>query len=169
MDSVREHREQAAREGPIAIAVVTVSDSRTKETDRGGSYLCREVERRGHRLAGYSLIPDEAAALEGILAEIANGPADVAIFSGGTGIAQRDRTIDVLGVRLEKTLPGFGELFRMLSYEEIGSAAILSRAVAGLYRGKFVFCLPGSPAAVRLAWEKLIEPELRHLVWERRR
>lgn len=169
MDSVREHREQAVREGPIGIAVVTVSDSRTEETDRGGSYLRRQVERLGHRLAGYYLIPDETLDLERVLSEIADGPADVAIFNGGTGISQRDRTIDVLGVRLEKTLPGFGELFRMLSYEEIGSAAILSRAVAGLYRGKVVFCLPGSPAAVRLAWEKLIEPELQHLVWESRR
>ena len=88
------------------------------------------------------------------------------IFNGGTGISQRDRTFDVLNRKLEKTLNGFGEIFRMLSYEQVGSAALLSRAVAGVLKNKIVISLPGSPQAVTLAWEKLIEPELEHLVWE---
>jgi molybdenum cofactor biosynthesis protein B len=90
----------------------------------------------------------------------------VLLFSGGTGISARDTTYDVLSRALEKTLPGFGEIFRMLSYEEIGAAAMLSRATAGVYRGRVVVSLPGSPAAVRLAWERLLAPELAHLAWE---
>jgi molybdenum cofactor biosynthesis protein B len=90
----------------------------------------------------------------------------VILFNGGTGIAPRDTTFDVLNRRLEKTLPGFGELFRMLSFPQVGAAAMLSRAVAGVYRERVVVSMPGSPAAVRLAWEKLIGPELEHLAWE---
>ncbi len=88
------------------------------------------------------------------------------LFNGGTGISKRDTTYDVLNKALQKTLPGFGEIFRMLSYEEIGSAAMLSRALAGVHQGKIVISTPGSPAALRLAWEKLILPELQHLAWE---
>ena len=90
----------------------------------------------------------------------------VVLFNGGTGVSSRDRTFDVLAAKLEKTLPGFGEIFRMLSWEQVGSAAMMSRATAGVYRGKVIVSTPGSPAAVRLAWEKLIEPELAHLAWE---
>jgi len=97
---------------------------------------------------------------------LAKSDAQIILFNGGTGIAPRDRTYDVLSQRLEKVLPGFGELFRMLSYEQVGSAAMLSRATAGVYQNKVIFSTPGSPAAVKLAWEKLIAPELTHLAWE---
>ena len=90
----------------------------------------------------------------------------VILFNGGTGFAKRDSTHDVLAGRLEKVLPGFGELFRVLSYEQVGAAAMFSRAIAGIYQGKMIFSTPGSPAAVQLAWEKLIAPDLDHLIWE---
>ena len=97
---------------------------------------------------------------------MAEGDAQVILFNGGTGIAPRDTTFDILSRKLEKTLPGFGELFRVFSYDQVGAAAMLSRATAGVYRGKVVISTPGSTAAVQLAWEKLIGPELQHLAWE---
>ncbi|MDZ7636950.1 MAG: molybdopterin-binding protein [Bryobacterales bacterium] len=104
-----------------------------------------------------------------VLDALVSTDAQILLFNGGTGIAPRDNTYDALSSRLDKTLPGFGEIFRMLSYEEIGAAAMLSRAIAGVYRGRVLFSTPGSHAAVRLAWEKLIEPELQHLAWEVKR
>ena len=163
--SSERHRELAEARGPVPVAVVTVSDSRTPETDTNGAYLRERIEAAGHRLSGYRVIRDEPEAVAAALDEMAEG-ARVVLFNGGTGISPRDTTYDVLSRRLEKTLPGFGELFRMLSWEQVGSAAMLSRATAGTYRGRVVLSTPGSPAAVRLAWERLIEPELAHLAWE---
>jgi molybdenum cofactor biosynthesis protein B len=114
----------------------------------------------------YRIVQDEPAQIEAILDELCAGEARLILVNGGTGISARDTTFDVLSSKLEKTLPGFGELFRMLSYEQVGAAAILSRATAGLYRGKLIISIPGSPAAVQLAWEKLILPEIQHLAWE---
>src|SRR5690606_37072876 len=103
----------------------------------------------------------------GALDEIAATPGHrIALFNGGTGISRRDNTFDALSRRLEKTLPGFAQIFRMLSWEQVGAAAMLSRATAGVYRNVFVVSMPGSPAAVQLAWEQLLEPELEHLAWE---
>ena len=160
------HKEKAAERGPISIAIVTVSDSRTPETDTNGQYLRAEIERLGHNIVAYHLVKDEAAQIAALLADLSAGNAQILLFNGGTGISPRDTTYDVLSRSLEKTLPGFGELFRMLSWEQVGAAAMLSRATAGVYRGKVVISTPGSPAAVRLAWEKLIAPELQHLAWE---
>ncbi len=117
-------------------------------------------------MVDYRLIKDEPDQVGAVLDELAAGEARIILFNGGTGIAPRDTTYDALSRKLEKTLPGFGELFRMFSYEQVGAAAMLSRATAGVYRGKVVFSTPGSSAAVRLAWEKLIAPELQHLAWE---
>lgn len=164
--SSERHHELAARGGPVPVAVVTVSDSRTPETDDNGQYLCTVIEAAGHRLAGYRLIRDEPAEVGAALEELTTGEARIVLFNGGTGISRRDTTYDALSRRLEKLLPGFGELFRMLSYEQVGAAAMLSRATAGVYRGRVVVSMPGSPAAVRLAWEKLLAPELEHLAWE---
>jgi molybdenum cofactor biosynthesis protein B len=160
------HKEKAAERGPISIAIVTVSDSRTPETDTNGQYLRAEIERLGHNIVAYHLVKDEAAQIAALLADLSASNAQILLFNGGTGISRRDTTYDVLSRSLEKTLPGFGELFRMLSWEQVGAAAMLSRATAGVYRGKVVISTPGSPAAVRLAWEKLIAPELQHLAWE---
>lgn len=161
----REHHEKAAGRGPIPIGIVTVSDSRTPETDTNAAYLREAIASAGHREAGYRLVRDEPeqvlAALEALLPD-----ARVILFNGGTGISRRDRTYDALSRVLEKTLPGFGELFRMLSFEQVGAAAMLSRATAGVYRERVVVSVPGAPAAVRLAWERLLLPELEHLAWE---
>lgn len=165
-DSSASHRQLAAQRGPVALAIVTVSDSRTAETDTNAHYLRPQIEALGHRVADYRLVKDEPAQILATLEELAAGPAQLILFNGGTGISPRDTTYDVLSRSLEKTLPGFGELFRMLSYEQVGAAAMLSRATAGVYRGKVVISTPGSPAAVQLAWEKLIQPEIEHLAWE---
>jgi molybdenum cofactor biosynthesis protein B len=165
--STSEHRALAAQRGPVTLALITVSDSRTPETDVNGKYLRGVIEEAGHRVASYDLVRDEPDQVVEALERIASvGEARIAIFNGGTGISRRDTTYDALSARLEKTLPGFGEIFRMLSYDQVGAAAMLSRATAGTYRGLIVLSTPGSPAAVRLAWEKLIAPELEHLAWE---
>ena len=160
-----QHHRLASGRGPVPIAIVTVSDSRTPETDTNGQWLRGAVEAAGHAVAGYRVIRDEPPLVEAALDEAAAGGARVVLFNGGTGIAPRDTTYDVLARKIEKPLPGFGELFRMLSWEQVGAAAMLSRATAGVYRGCVVFSMPGSPAAVRLAWERLIAPELEHVAW----
>jgi molybdopterin adenylyltransferase len=164
--SSERHRAAAAERGPVAIAIVTVSDSRTPETDVNGEYLRAAIERAGHSVADYRVVPDEPDQVLAALEHSIAAGARIVIFNGGTGISRRDNTFDALSARLEKPLPGFGELFRMLSWEQVGAAAMLSRATAGTCRGAVVVSVPGSPAAVRLAWEKLLEPELEHLAWE---
>ena len=161
-----EHKAKAAERGPIRLAIVTVSDTRTPETDVNAAYLRQQIAAAGHTVVAYRLIPDEPEQVIAVLDELADGEAQIILFNGGTGISRRDTTFDALSRRLEKTIPGFGEIFRMLSYEEIGAAAMLSRATAGVFAGRVVFSTPGSPAAVRLAWEKLIRSELNHLAWE---
>lgn len=162
-----QHRMLAAQGGPVTLAVVTVSDSRTPKTDANAAFLTEAVEQSGNLLHSIRIVPDEpdqvAEALDDLAAE---EQVQVVVFNGGTGISRRDRTYDVLSRALEKELTGFGELFRMLSYDQVGAAAMLSRATAGVYRDTAVISVPGSPAAVRLAWEKLIQPELAHLAWE---
>lgn len=164
-DSSREHRRQASSRGPVSVGVITVSDSRTADSDVNGEYLRHAIGEAGHRAAGYEIVPDDPEPLLEALRRMTDS-AEIVIINGGTGISPRDRTYDVLERTLEKRLPGFGELFRMLSFEQVGAAAMLSRATAGLYRGRVIFSVPGSPAAVQLAWERLIEPELTHLVWD---
>jgi molybdenum cofactor biosynthesis protein B len=163
--SSEDHRRKAHARGPVPVGLVTVSDSRTPESDENGQYLRRMVAEAGHTLAGYRLIRDDPGAVVDALDELRT-QARVIVFNGGTGISSRDTTYDAISSRLEKVLPGFGEIFRMLSYEQVGAAAMLSRAVAGTYGGAVVISTPGSPAAVRLAWEKLIGPEIEHLAWE---
>lgn len=161
-----EHRKQAQAEGSVPIAVVTVSDTRTPETDESGQIIRQLAEAAGHAIVDYRIVKDEPDEVARALDDFSAGSARVILFNGGTGISRRDRTYDVISRALEKHLPGFGELFRMLSYQEVGAAAMLSRATAGVYRGRVVVSVPGSPAAVRLALEKLLLPELRHLAWE---
>lgn len=163
------HKAKAHEKGPVRVAIITVSDTRTPETDRNAQYLRPAIEAAGHIVSAYRLIKDEPAQVASVLNELCESDAQVLLWNGGTGISPRDTTFDVLSRMLDKTLPGFGEIFRMLSYHEIGPAAMLSRATAGVARGKIVFSTPGSPNAVKLAWEKLILPELEHLAWEVRR
>ncbi len=164
-ESVQEHREAAPDQ--VRCAVITVSDSRTKDDDKSGALMIESLEEAGHEVISYQIIKDDPDGIAEILDKFANDPECQAIlFNGGTGIAQRDSTYDVIAGRLEKTLPGFGELFRMLSYQEIGAAAMLTRATAGVYRGRLVFSTPGSSNAVKLAMKELISVELSHLVYE---
>jgi molybdopterin adenylyltransferase len=149
----------------INCAIITISDTRTVETDKSGQLIREFLENVNHLVTAYAIIKDEPAEIETeiqILKERVD--VDVIILNGGTGIAPRDTTYDAIEKLLEKTLPGFGEIFRFLSYQEIGSRAIASRAVAGVYGNKLIFSLPGSSNAVSLAMEKLILPELVHLV-----
>ncbi len=148
----------------LALAVLTVSDTRTTETDRSGSAARRLLEQAGHRVADYRIVPDEPDQVRRTVEQwLSRADCDGVIVSGGTGISSRDRTYEALVGLLDKRLDGFGELFRMLSWQQIGSAAMLSRAVGGIASGKLLFSLPGSLAAVTLALEQLILPELGHL------
>jgi molybdopterin adenylyltransferase len=149
----------------VSCAVITVSDTRSLASDRSGQAIQQLLVEAGHRIHDYTLILDEPVRIQAQIQALSQqSDLDVVICNGGTGIAPRDTTYDAIEQLLEKTLPGFGELFRWLSYQEIGSRAIASRAVAGVYQSKLIFSVPGSPNAVTLAMEKLILPELVHLV-----
>lgn len=164
--SADEHRQRAGTD-PVTVAIVTVSDSRTPETDKNKHYLEARLTELGHRVGAYRLIKDEPDQVAAALEELAGMPdVQIILFNGGTGISPRDTTYDVISRYLEKTLPGFGELFRMISYEDIGPAAMFSRAAAGVYRQTLVVSMPGSSNAVKTAMEKLIIPEINHLAWE---
>jgi molybdenum cofactor biosynthesis protein B len=159
-----EHRHAAKRR--VRCAVVTLSDTRTAQEDTSGALLRERLTRAGHEVVDQRLLCDDPEPLRAHLAALAERKdVEAVLTTGGTGIAPRDSTYEVIDGLLEKRLDGFGELFRMLSYQEVGSAAMLSRAVAGTYRGMWICALPGSPEAVRLAMEKLILPELPHIVW----
>lgn len=167
LESAQQHRNIAAGQHEIInLAIVTVSDTRTPETDTNYHYLSEQIETAGHMLVGYRIVKDEADQVEDALEEMVNSGAQLIMFNGGTGIAKRDRTYDVLIRKIEKEMNGFGEIFRMLSYDQVGAAAMFSRATAGVYKGRLIITTPGSPAAMRLAWEKLILPEIHHLAWE---
>ncbi|MDX2141315.1 MAG: MogA/MoaB family molybdenum cofactor biosynthesis protein [Chloroflexota bacterium] len=162
----RDHREKAGS-GAVTLAIVTVSDTRTPETDANRHYIERRMAELGHVIAAYRLIKDEPEQVAAALNELAALPdVRIILFNGGTGISPRDTTYDVISRMLEKTLPGFGELFRMLSYQQVGAAAMLSRATAGVYQKTLVVSMPGSPNAVEVALEQLIIPEINHLAWE---
>ncbi|MGH7999602.1 MAG: MogA/MoaB family molybdenum cofactor biosynthesis protein [Brasilonema sp.] len=153
----------------VKCAVVTVSDTRSKETDKSGQLIQELLRNAKHAIEAYTIVKDEPAQIQEQMERLGQySSLDVVIFNGGTGIAPRDTTYDTIERMLEKILPGFGELFRFLSYQEIGSRAMASRAVAGVYQQKLIFSLPGSSNAVQLAMEKLILPELVHLVGQLR-
>ncbi len=167
-ESVEKHREASPEK--VKVAVLTVSDTRTPETDTGGNIIVELMQGAGHEISHREIVKDDAPRIEVVLQELlADAGVDAVITTGGTGISARDTTYEVVSRRIDKKLDGFGELFRVLSYEEIGAAAMLSRAVAGASGSKFLACLPGSSNAVRLAVEKLLVPEISHLVFELRK
>jgi molybdenum cofactor biosynthesis protein B len=167
-ESVEKHREASPER--VRVAVLTISDTRTPETDTGGNAIVELMREAGHEISRREIVEDDAPRIEMVLQEfLADASVDAVITTGGTGISARDTTYEVVSRLIDKKLDGFGELFRMLSYEEIGAAAILSRAVAGASGSKFVACLPGSTNAVRLAMEKLLVPEIPHVVFELRK
>lgn len=166
--SVEEHKSHA----PISIScfVLTVSDTRTEANDTGGRAIRDLLETSGHAVTGHAIVRDDPDAVtSAVTGSLADAATQVIITTGGTGITSRDGTFEAIDRLFEKRLMGFGELFRMLSYEQIGAAAMMSRATAGRARGKAIFVLPGSPEAVRLAMTKLIIPELGHVVQQLRR
>ena len=163
--SVREHRQAAPTAPTIRVAVITVSDTRDERTDEGGRLIVELCTAAGLTVASRAILRDEPTRVAAAVQEIVSqDSADVVLLTGGTGIARRDTTVEALASRFDKTLDGFGELFRMLSFPEVGPAAMLSRATAGVIAGTAVFLMPGSPAAVRLAMQRLILPELGHIV-----
>ncbi|HKI99033.1 MAG TPA: MogA/MoaB family molybdenum cofactor biosynthesis protein [bacterium] len=162
------HRQQA--KACIACGVITVSDTRTEDTDKSGQLIKQLLQDAGHATQAYHIIKDEPSQIRPLMeALLARDDVEAVIVNGGTGVARRDVTFDVVSTMVERPLPGFGELFRLLSYEEIGSAAMLSRAMAGAIGNKVVFSMPGSSGAVRLAMEKLVLPEMPHIVYELRK
>jgi molybdopterin adenylyltransferase len=163
------HKHAAPSGAAIRIAIVTVSDTRTEETDVGGRLIHELCTAAGHTIVSKAIVRDEPAQVASAVQTIADAPegpasAHAVLLTGGTGIARRDTTVEALAARFDKTLDGFGELFRMLSFAEVGPAAMLSRATAGTVGRLAVFLMPGSPAAVRLAMERLILPDLGHIV-----
>jgi len=164
-ESVHKHRESAPEH--VRVAVLTISDTRTPETDTGGDTIEELMRGAGHEVVMRGVVKDDAARIRTEVVDLLARPdVDAVITTGGTGISARDTTYEVVERLLDKRLDGFGEIFRMLSYEEIGAAAVLSRAVAGAVGTKLVACLPGSRNAVRLAVEKLLAPEIHHVVFE---
>ena len=150
--------------------MVTVSDTRTPRTDTGGDVIADLLTKAGHEVVDRQIVPDEPAAISALLDHLVRAETvDAVLITGGTGIAARDQTFETLSALLTKTLPGFGELFRLLSYQEIGPAAMRTRAFGGLVGNVVVLAMPGSPAAVELAMRKLIVPELGHLAYEARK
>ncbi len=153
----------------VRCAIITVSDTRTPESDRSGQLIQQRLTDAGHHVTHYDILKDEPQHITAHIQQLSQGfEVDVMILNGGTGIAPRDTTYDALAMLLEKTLPGFGELFRYLSYQEIGSRAMASRAIAGVYQQTLIFSLPGSSNAVKLALDALIMPELNHLIQQLR-
>lgn len=163
-----EHRRVSPRS--LVFAVVTVSDSRTVETDESGRIAEDVLKNGGHEVHRRLIVPNEESEIEKILEELFNsGEIDVILTIGGTGLSKRDITVETASKIVEKKIEGFGELFRFLSYSEIGTAAMLTRAFAGVAKGKILVCLPGSKNAVELAIRKLILPEIGHMIRESRR
>lgn len=157
----QDHKDHAP--ASVKCGIVTSSDSRTEATDDSGKLIRELLLKAGHKVLFHAVVKDEAKAIADAV-EQASWTCDAVITNGGTGLSRRDVTIPTLAPLFERTLPGFGEIFRRLSYDEIGSASMLSGAMAGVYHGHLIFCLPGSPDACRLAMEKLILPELSHAV-----
>ena len=165
-DSVpKEHKANAP--ASVGCFVLTISDSKTPETDTSGALIRELVTAAGHRVTGHAIVKDEPEQVAAVIRSGCAAPSvEAFILTGGTGITSRDSTYEAIEALLDKRLSGFGELFRMLSYEEVGAAAMLSRAQGGVIQGRVLFSLPGSPNACRLALEKLIIPELPHLLRE---
>jgi molybdenum cofactor biosynthesis protein B len=167
--SVEAHRAEAGRP-LLGFAVITASDTRTPADDRSGATVRKLVEGVGHHVLAATIVTEELGTLQdAVLAALEVAGVDVVVVTGGTGFSARDRTVEAVAPLFEKSIEGFGEIFRRLSFDEIGSAAMLTRAAAGLRGGRAIFLLPGSPAAVRLALDRLILPEAAHLVAQARR
>jgi molybdopterin adenylyltransferase len=167
-ESTNQHRCQSPKS--VRCAVVTISDTRTLDTDRGGELIVKLLTEAGNEVSSRHIVRDDPREIEPLVLKLADPAAtDAILMTGGTGITARDQTYETVSGLLTKAMPGYGELFRMLSYEDIGPAAMLSRAIGGVLNNVIVLTMPGSMAAVQLAMEKLIVPEIGHLVFEARK
>jgi len=163
--SYQEHKKEAPQS--VNCAVLTISDSRTEQSDESGKLLKQKLSDSGHRVIAYAILKNDSESVKQKISELlGQEEVQVIITCGGTGVGHRDITVETVSSILEKKLDGFGELFRFLTYGEIGTGSIMSRAIAGMAGGKVILCLPGSPEAINLAMEKIILPELGHLVRE---
>ena len=163
--SYQEHKQKAPQ--IVNCAVLTISDTRTERDDESGILIKQRLSQNGHRVMSYAILKDEADSLKKKISELlGHEELQVIITNGGTGVSHRDITVDTIFPILDKDLAGFGELFRFLTYQEIGTASIMCRAIGGVARGKVILCIPGSPEAVKLAMDKIILPEIGHLVRE---
>ncbi len=161
----QEHKHKAPQN--VSCAVIIISDSRTEQDDESGKLIKQRLSEDGHKVMAYAILKNDAGAIKEKIQELlGQDELQVVIASGGTGVSHRDVTVDTIDLILEKRLDGFGELFRLLTYQEIGTGSIMSRATAGVAKGKVVLCLPGSLGAVTLAMDKIILPEIGHLVRE---
>jgi molybdenum cofactor biosynthesis protein B len=160
-----DHKAEAPKS--VTCAVITISDSRTEDTDESGRYLTAALKENGHSVIRYRLLKNDTAAIENTISEfVVDSALQVIVTSGGTGLSRRDITVETITPLLDKQMPGFGELFRLLTWESIGTPSIMSRALGGVINGKVILCLPGSLNAVKLAIEKIILPEIGHLARE---
>ena len=163
--SYHEHKQKAPQ--TVSCAVLTISDSRTEQDDDSGRLIRQKLSQNGHRVMFYSILKDETDSIKKKINELLEqDELQVIIANGGTGVSHRDITVETIYSILEKKLDGFGELFRFLTYQEIGTGSIMSRAIAGVAKGKVILCLPGSPGAAELAMDKIILPEIGHLIRE---
>lgn len=164
----KEHKEKSVKN--VNCMVITVSDTRTEEDDSSGQAIIKLLRDNSHTVLSYCIVKDEPSEIREVIdSGSSDAGIEVIILNGGTGISKRDSTYEVVDGLIEKRLDGFGEIFRYLSYQEIGPAAAMSRATAGTYKGRIIFSIPGSEGAVRLAMEKIILHEIGHMVWEARR
>lgn len=163
------HDHEAEAPKSLKLGVLTLSDTRSAAEDTSGKLLCDELKAAGHEVVLYEVIREDPHVIKETLQKFLGFGIDAVVTNGGTGLTSRDGTIEVAQKLFAKELPGFGELFRYLSFQQIGPAALLSRATAGLVKGKILMCLPGSTKAVKLALERIIIPQLPHMIREARR
>jgi molybdenum cofactor biosynthesis protein B len=165
--SFQDHATEASKVGALGFAVITLSDTRTDATDESGKFIKHAVAAAGHHVVLYRVLKEDRIKIKSTLQDcLADHQVHVIVTNGGTGISSRDSTIEVMASMLDKQIEGFGELFRNLSYQEIGPAAMMSRALGGIAKNRVLFAIPGSTNAVRLAMEKLILPQAAHIFWE---
>jgi molybdenum cofactor biosynthesis protein B len=163
---VHDHRAESAKVGPIRYARLSITDSRKAEDDHSGRVIESLLNEAGHSQVASMILKNDPKGLKEVVRKLCEEDVDLIVMTGGTGLSRKDQTIEAIHPLLDKVLPGFGELFRNLSFQEVGSAALMSRALCGTAKGKVIVCLPGSEHAVRLALTKLLIPEAKHLVWQ---
>lgn len=164
-----EHRRESEKIGRVRFSIITISDRRSLNEDETGAFIRELLDKEKFEVIHHIIVRNSIEEIKRELMKVVNSDTDVIVTCGGTGVSKRDLTVEAIEPLLEKRLEGFGDIFRMLSYSRIGSAAIMTRATAGIIRDKVIFCLPGSPDAVEMAMKEIIIREVKHLIWEMRK